>query len=66
MLQGNSITGLEELNLFGCFRLAARIYDLRENIEIESRTIRVNDADVKEYWIPRTEAIRILTLAENK
>ena len=26
---GNAITGLDALNLFGCFRLAARVYDLR-------------------------------------
>lgn len=28
MRQGNSITPLEALNLFGCMRLGARIYDL--------------------------------------
>ena len=27
---GNTITALEALNLFGCFRLASRIHDLRE------------------------------------
>lgn len=26
---GNTITALEALNLFGCFRLASRIHDLR-------------------------------------
>ena len=26
---GNSITPIDALNLFGCFRLAARIYELR-------------------------------------
>ena len=26
---GNAITGLDALNLFGCFRLAARVHDLR-------------------------------------
>lgn len=28
---GNTITGLEALDMFGCARLAARIYDLRED-----------------------------------
>ena len=28
---GNSITQMEALNLFGCFRLASRISDLRKN-----------------------------------
>lgn len=26
---GNTITAIEALNLFGCFRLASRIHDLR-------------------------------------
>ncbi len=30
MQQGNSITPLEALNLFGCMRLGARIYDLSQ------------------------------------
>lgn len=28
--KGNKITPLEALNLFGCFRLSARIHDLRD------------------------------------
>jgi hypothetical protein len=28
---GNTITGLEALSRFGCARLAARIYDIRED-----------------------------------
>lgn len=28
---GNSITALEELNMFGCLRLASRIYDIKQN-----------------------------------
>jgi hypothetical protein len=27
---GNSITPIDALNMFGCFRLGARIFDLRE------------------------------------
>lgn len=30
MRRGNTITGLEALNLFGCFRLPARIADLKK------------------------------------
>ncbi len=34
---GNSITPMEALNLFGCFRLGARIWDLRdEGMKIET------------------------------
>jgi len=42
--RGNSLTSLEALNLFGCFRLASRINDLKNKIineklpyEIESK-----------------------------
>lgn len=38
LLEGNSITPIDALNLFGCFRLGARIHDLRKdgyNIETE-------------------------------
>lgn len=30
MQKGNSITGIEALDLFGCFRLPARIADLKK------------------------------------
>lgn len=39
---GNSITSLECLSTFGCLRLAARIYDLREagyNIDMQRVTV---------------------------
>ena len=39
--QGNTLTPIEALNLFGCFRLGARIYDLKDmgyNIETEMVT----------------------------
>ena len=31
MRQGNEITALDALRDFGCFRLAARIYDLKQD-----------------------------------
>jgi hypothetical protein len=37
---GNRITALEALELFGCFRLAARIHELRQdNWQINERTV---------------------------
>jgi len=30
LLEGNKLTQLEALELCGCFRLASRVYDLRE------------------------------------
>lgn len=39
LLEGGSITGLEALRDFGCYRLASRISDLRrEGLEIEKTT----------------------------
>ena len=53
MLNGRSITGLEALNMFGCFRLPARINDIeRKGIQIKSQFIKLeNGKRVKRYWI---------------
>lgn len=41
--EGNSITPIEALNLFGCFRLSARIFDIREmGVEIETTRVVKN------------------------
>ena len=49
--KGKTITPLEALKLFGCFRLAARIHDLRmDGHDIEVELIDVNDAKVASYW----------------
>ena len=56
------ITAMEALRLYGCNRLAARIYDLRqEGIEIERQMIEVESqhlsepAEVAEYRIPNAD-----------
>jgi len=51
--QGNRITGIEALNLFGCFRLPARISDLREEgIDIKDEYVTTPTGKrVKSYWI---------------
>jgi hypothetical protein len=41
MEKGNKITQIEALNLFGCFRLASRIHDIRSmgyNVKAEKVT----------------------------
>lgn len=39
--QGNKLTSLEALKLFGCMRLASRIHDLRERgLDIHTEKIR--------------------------
>ncbi len=50
---GNTLTPLEALNKFGCFRLGARIWDLKqEGWNIESKLIELNGKHVSGYRIP--------------
>lgn len=53
MQEGNRITGIEALQLFGCFRLPSRITDLRgEGYDIKSRFVKTpTGKSVKEYWV---------------
>jgi hypothetical protein len=48
---GNSITALEALQRFGCFRLAARIHELRrEGHDIQERMVETSSGKrVAEY-----------------
>ncbi len=49
---GRSLTPLEALRRFGCFRLSARAYDLRAaGYRIRSRLVRVGDKKVARYWL---------------
>jgi hypothetical protein len=49
---GKPLTALDALNEFGCFRLAARIHDLRkEGHDIEEATIERNGKRYSEYFI---------------
>ena len=51
MQQGLAITSYEALQMFGCFRLASRIHDLRErgnNITVE-RVKTANGKTVAQY-----------------
>lgn len=42
--EGHTLTPVQALNLFGCNRLAARIYNLRElGYPIDSEIIKVDD-----------------------
>ena len=52
--EGRSITPLGALNVYGCFRLSARIYELRqEGYDIKTETItkkgRVRDKEYAKY-----------------
>jgi len=48
--QGDSITPLKALNLFGCFRLGARIYDLKQSgMKIKTEIITKNNKRFAKY-----------------
>jgi hypothetical protein len=53
MQNGRSITALEALELFGCFRLASRINDIQnQGIDVKSEFITLeNKKKVKRYWV---------------
>jgi HAMP domain-containing protein len=43
---------LEALNLFACFRLAARVQELRDvGHEVKSQLIKINNKRIAEYWL---------------
>jgi len=52
MMDGSTLTSLEALKKFGCFRLAARIGDLKKDgHKIQKRTITVNKKKIAQYRI---------------
>lgn len=54
-MSGRALTPLDALDKFGCFRLGARIWDLRQNGHaIEAQLIERNGKRFCEYSIPGT------------
>jgi hypothetical protein len=52
LLNGYSITPMEALNMFGCFRLSARIANLREEgYDIVTEMVTINDKRVANYYM---------------
>ena len=54
MQNGNKITSIDALNLFQCFRLTSRIYDLKQRgIVIQKQFVKVgnNNKKVMQYWL---------------
>lgn len=57
---GNSINPIQALRLFGCFRLGARIYELRKmGVNVASRRVKFTGQDGKPghysaYWLRGT------------
>ena len=56
LLAGQSRTGLEAIDLFGCIKLSNRISELRAmGIEIRDRWIHTNSGKrIKQYFITHT------------
>ncbi len=56
LLAGNTITSLEALRLFGSFRLATRIWELKqEGWNISTTMINVNNANIAQYKLIKEE-----------
>ena len=53
MLNGGRITSMEALSNYGCFRLAARIADIRGlGYDVQSKFVSTSTAKkVKQYWL---------------
>jgi hypothetical protein len=52
MKAGNTITGLEALNRFGCFRLPARIADIKKmGYDVNREMIEVNGKRIARDWM---------------
>lgn len=49
---GGKITPLEALDKFGCFRLAAIVYNLKEEgVEVKTRMIKEGQKTYAEYYL---------------
>ena len=54
LLNGKSITPMEALNMFGCFRLSARIANLRdEGLAVVTDMVTINDKRVARYYLQK-------------
>lgn len=56
MERGHKITPLRALEKFGCFRLSARIYDLKQQGHtISDKLVTVRNKTFSQYWIENAE-----------
>ena len=54
LLNGKSITPMEALNMFGCFRLSARIANLKEDgLPVVTDMVTINDKRVARYYLQK-------------
>jgi hypothetical protein len=54
LLNGHSITTLDALTMFGCFRLSARISNLKDQgMNIMTEMVEVNDKRIAKYYLAK-------------
>ena len=54
LLNGHSITAPDALQMFGCFRLSARISNLKEQgMNIITEMVEINDKRIAKYSLKR-------------
>ena len=54
LLNGHSITTLDALTMFGCFRLSARIANLKDQgMNIMTEMVEVNDKRIAKYYLAK-------------
>ena len=54
LLNGHSLTTLDALTMFGCFRLSARISNLKDQgMNIMTEMVEVNDKQIAKYYLAK-------------
>lgn len=54
LLNGHSLTTLDALTMFGCFRLSARISNLKDQgMNIITEMVEVNDKRIAKYYLSK-------------
>lgn len=49
--KGKSLTAIQALHKFQCFRLASRIAEIREHREVKSETVKRNGKHFSKYFL---------------
>lgn len=54
LINGKSLTPIDALNLFGCFRLSARIFEIRgQGFEVETSIVEKKGSKIAEYSLKK-------------
>lgn len=55
LMKGARLTPMDALNRFGCFRLSARVADLKKaGHKVQVRTVHLNGKSFAQYYLERT------------